>query len=415
MKKVFKFYTLAALAAALTFTACSDDNDATVDGGSDDDVMTVLPSEITEDLTIEAGNYTISGAVHVKAGATLTIEPGVTVIAEYDNVLDYLMIEQGAKIYAVGTASNPIVMTAIASDGWGGIHLCGYAPINGDGSESEIGECPYGGDDENDNSGTMKYVRVENSGKTISSEKEANGFSFYGVGAGTTVSYCQAYGGSDDGFEFFGGTVNIDHCVVVDCTDDSFDWTQGWRGSADHILAVQTTGSGCDCLMECDNSGSDNARVPVARPTIKNATLIGDGDGKGARFREGTQVEFYNSIIMNTANSMIVEADYTNASFTNNWSALTLSADYEAYKEQSIAQGIALDNVMSATSCDLVAPYTTEAFLAAGNGENQTFTANADYYYVLSTDVAPVNGASYVGAFNPSATPWTDGAWCVID
>ncbi len=347
------------------------------------------------------------------------MKPGVVITAQYDSVLDYLLIEQGAKIDAQGTASNPIIMTAIASDGWGGIHLCGKAPINGDGSASEIGDVPYGGTDENDNSGILKYVRIENSGKTISSEKEANGFSFYGVGAGTQVSYCQAYGGSDDGFEFFGGTVGIEYCVVVDCTDDSFDWTQGWRGSASHILAIQTTGSGCDCLMECDNSGDDNSAMPVARPTISNATLIGDGDGNGARFREGTQVEFYNSVVSNTASSMIVEADWTNASFTNDWSALTLPSGYDAYKEQSYAVGVALEGSMSTKSTSLVTPYTTDAFLAAGNAEGVTFTANDTYYYVLATDaVSPSSkGASYIGAFDPSAsTPWTaEGTWCIID
>ncbi len=416
MKNNFKFYAFAAFAAAaVSFTSCSDD-DSTVEVPSYDGDF---PSVISEDMTYEAGNYTLSGAVHVTNGATLTLKPGVVITAQYDSVLDYLLIEQGAKIDAQGTAENPIIMTAIASDGWGGIHLCGYAPINGDGSASEIGDVPYGGDDENDNSGILKYVRIENSGKTISSEKEANGFSFYGVGAGTQVSYCQAYGGSDDGFEFFGGTVGIEYCVVVDCTDDSFDWTQGWRGSASHILAIQTTGSGCDCLMECDNSGDGNFFVPVAHPTISNATLIGDGDGNGARFREGTQVNFYNSIVYNASSPMIVESDYTNASFTNDWSALTLPEGYDAYKDQSFVAGVALDGAMSTKGTSLVTPYTQAAFLAAGNAEDVSFTVNADYdYFVTATGVTASSkgAANYVGAFDPAvATPWTAGAWCVID
>ncbi len=415
MKNNFKLFTLAALAAATVFTSCSDEETTPVippvkDGD--------FPAEIKEDMTFDAGNYTISGAVKVKAGATLTLKPGVIVTAKYDSVLDYLLIEQGAKIDAQGTADAPIVFKASALDGWGGIHICGRAPINGDGSSSEIGEEPYGGNDVNDNSGILKYVRVENSGKTISSEKEANGFSLYGVGAGTQISYCQAYKGSDDGFEFFGGTAKISHCVIVDCTDDSVDWTQGWRGQADHILVIQSEGSDCDCLMECDNSGSGNSRMPVAHPTISNVTLIGDGDGKGPRFREGTQINFYNSVVANAAKPMIVESDYTNASFIGDWSALTLPAGYDTYKVKSNVEGVALCGVMATAGTESVTAYTTDAFLAAGNKENVEFAADAPYKYILKTDLTPsAKGvANYVGAFDPAAAkPWTAGAWCIID
>ncbi|MFI3304721.1 MAG: hypothetical protein SNF68_08570 [Rikenellaceae bacterium] len=409
MKNNFKFFTLAALAAAAVFTSCSDD-----DSDNGDAIVSELPAVISEDTTLVAGTYSLSGSCHVTNGATLTIKPGVTIEAVYDSVFDYILIEQGAKIYAVGEANNPIVMTsANASDGWGGLHLCGYAPINGGSTTalSEIGESTYGGTSSTDNSGTLKYVRIENSGKTISSEKEANGFSFYGVGSGTSVSYCQAYGGSDDGFEFFGGTVNISYCVVVDCTDDSFDWTQGWRGSANYILAIQSEGSDCDCLMECDNSGSNNAYTPVSRPTIKNATLIGDGDGKGIRLREGTQVELENVIVANAASALVVESQLTHASLTNVWDNADFSSLITSWtstdKDQSVLSSVAISSDITSTfdsTYDTAYQYTSSMFTAAGNYTNQAFTEGAEYYILTTSDVT--------GAFGGS--DWTEGAWCIL-
>lgn len=129
------------------------------------------------------------------------------------------------------------------------------AHTNAGSGSSEIGNASYGGDVEDDNSGTIEYVVIRNSGYALDSEHEANGISLYGVGSGTTISNVYVVNGSDDGIEFFGGSVNIDHCIVEDCTDDSFDWTEGWNGTAEYIVAYQTV-DGCDCLMECDNNGA---------------------------------------------------------------------------------------------------------------------------------------------------------------
>ena len=112
-------------------------------------------------------------------------------------------------------------------------------------------------------------------------EHEANGVSFYGVGNGTTVEYLQAYKGSDDGFEFFGGSVNVRYMVVTSCSDDSFDWTEGWNGKGQFLVAFQeaetTLGYDCDCLMECDSNGNNAAATPVAHPVLSNVTLVGNG------------------------------------------------------------------------------------------------------------------------------------------
>lgn len=322
-----------ALAASMTlFTACTDNNEpGNGDGGEDNKYE--LTKDIESDTELEAGKtYTLSGGIHVKNGATLKIPAGVTIIAKHDDVVDYILIEQGAKIDAQGTASNPIVMTSEKKEpgAWGGIHICGYAHTNAEGGtgSSEIGGAPYGGNNDADNSGTLRYVRVEYTGFAFDEEHEANGITFYGVGNGTTVEYCQAYMGSDDGFEWFGGSVNVKYLVSTDCSDDSFDWTEGWNGKGTDLVAYQeakaTLGYDCDCLIEADNNENDNAATPVSHPVLKNLILAGNGESKqGIRLRRGTQADIDNAKVCGKGQPLVVESALTNASLKNGTSRLT--------------------------------------------------------------------------------------------
>ena len=282
-------------------TACSSDDNNDNDGnggngnGNEIENGTILKGTITSDVTLAAGNtYKLSGEYIVEEGATLHIEEGVKIIAVYDDIADYILVKQGGKINAVGTPDKPIVMTSEKEEpgAWGGIHICGRAHTNAEGGKgsSEIGGAVYGGNDDADNSGTLQYIRLEYTGFAFDEEHEANGISFYGVGNGTIVDHCQAYKGSDDGFEFFGGSVNVSNLVAVSCSDDSFDWTEGWNGKGTNLVAYQeaesTLGYDCDCLMECDNNGSNNAATPVAHPVLKNLILVGNGGSKqGIRLR----------------------------------------------------------------------------------------------------------------------------------
>ena len=296
----WKFYSLAFVAGMSILTACSSDDNNDNDGngnGNEIENGTILKGTITSDVTLAAGNtYKLSGEYIVEEGATLHIEEGVKIIAVYDDIADYILVKQGGKINAVGTPDKPIVMTSEKEEpgAWGGIHICGRAHTNAEGGKgsSEIGGAVYGGNDDADNSGTLQYIRLEYTGFAFDEEHEANGISFYGVGNGTIVDHCQAYKGSDDGFEFFGGSVNVSNLVAVSCSDDSFDWTEGWNGKGTNLVAYQeaesTLGYDCDCLMECDNNGSNNAATPVAHPVLKNLILVGNGGSKqGIRLRAG--------------------------------------------------------------------------------------------------------------------------------
>lgn len=297
------------------------------DPNNEDDNL--LSGELTENRTLQRGQtYYLNGGYHVKADATLYIEPGVTVIAKDDNIVDYILIEQGAKIDAQGTANEPIVLTSERKEhgAWGGVHICGYAPINVKGtvSKSEIGDAPYGGDNANDNSGVLRYIRLEYAGYSFSEEKEANGFTFYGVGNGTVAEYLEAYKGSDDGFEWFGGTLNCKYLVSYDNTDDLFDWTEGWSGKGQFWIGVQKSAE-CDCLLECDNNSKDFAAAPIANPILSNLTLNGnnsDVNKRGIRLRAGTFARICNSVLTGKANCVTTETAETENSLVNGASSL---------------------------------------------------------------------------------------------
>lgn len=385
-----KFMAIALMAGMTMLTACSsdDDNNGNGDNGGFTDGST-LKGEISSDVTLPAhSSYKLSGELRVKNGATLHIQEGVTITAQskdVDDVMDYILVEQGGKINAVGTASNPIVMTATTEEpgAWGGIHICGRAKINVASGKSEIGDEAYGGDDDSDNSGKLQYVRVEYAGYIIGKDKEANGFTFYGVGNGTTVDHCEAYKGSDDGFEFFGGSVNVSHLVSVSNSDDSFDWTEGWRGTATNLVAYQeaqaTLGYTCDRLIEADNHSTNLTGAPISHPTLSHLILVGansEGNDKGITLRAGTQVEISNcKVYGDKAKGLTVETEETETALKNGDSMLT--------------------NVVISTSFSSKEGIYTEAdFLAAeGNKVNETTQATLSF-----SDIK-------------TSCPWMNGAW----
>ena len=288
------FLKLIAL-VALTFTiGCSSDettgtNVPNLEGS-------VLQGNITTDLNVPAGNYNLKGVVVVKAGATLTIEAGTTfTVSTADQAAgtNYLQVEQGAKLIANGTSSSPIVFTAQSQQigAWGGIIINGKARINvAGGTEiAEAGGLIYGGNDDADNSGSLKYVRVEYAGAAITGgTAEYNAFSFFGVGSGTVLENLQAYKGADDAFEFFGGAVNATNLAAFGCEDDNIDWDRGYRGNLSNIWIIQPANG--DFGFECSNLPVEFNSSPRANPTVTNVTITGSGNTTKAafNFKEGT-------------------------------------------------------------------------------------------------------------------------------
>jgi len=331
--KTSKLILVALLAACSFMTSCSDDDDAPVviDNGGGGTPGFVLPEGavavggvLTEDLTLSNGtDYFLTEALLVPEDITLTIEAGVTVQALVGNDI-FIAIEQGGTIDANGTATAPIVLTSFrdgarAGD-WGGLILLGRAPINSiadlatQAATSEIGNLPYGGNVSDDNSGTIRYVRVEYSGGSASGSSENNGFSFYGVGSGTTVEFIEAFEGADDGVEFFGGTVNASNVVVVNCQDDSVDWTEGYTGTLTDVYIAQ--GSSHDKGIEADGFNTDigNLFNPIffSNPTVTNITINGTGDDQGVNLRAGTRATINNIVINDFETGFDLGGDMTN-------------------------------------------------------------------------------------------------------
>jgi len=204
--------------------------------------------------------YILKGRITVLDGATLTIEAGTRI--EGDETLTgvnaaVLMIARGGKLMAEGTAANPIIMTSTADDGtktaadkgkWGGLVVLGKAPISAKtGAEAQIEGVPasdtnglYGGTSASDNSGTIKYVSIRHGGAVIDAAAgdEINGLTLGGVGSGTTIAYVEVYANSDDGIEFFGGSVDVDYAVVAQVGDDAIDIDQSYAGTVSNFLVI---------------------------------------------------------------------------------------------------------------------------------------------------------------------------------
>lgn len=434
MKKNYLKLNVWALAACMglfSLTSCSDDdnNGNGGDGGNGDNGGSqseiVVEDGATLSGTVNNGqtvrlsqgrSFQLSGGYTVADGGKLIIEPGVTITSQRDDTPDYILIAQGGYIDAQGTAESPIVMTAnlngeaLRTGGWGGIHICGKAHTNrGEGTYSEIGESLYGGSEEEDNSGILRYIRLEYTGFALDSEHEANGLSLYGVGSGTTIDHIAIYKGGDDGIEFFGGSVNVKYAVVIDCEDDSYDWTEGWNGHAQFLVASQagTTGEkdNGDCLMECDNNGDNAILTPIAHPILSNLTLIGnnstEGD-RGIRLRAGTEVEIYNTLITGKNRSITIETPETDASFTRETTPSVL--------EYLVCSGSFDNEEENAT-------YTEDLFLAANNELNATDINFTDGFIgTLDGGIDPTtlgsffSTATYKGAVETGAD-WINGNW----
>ncbi len=313
MKKQLLF---AAFALLLIVTSCSKKVvDDPIDQGNG---MVEVKGDISTNVKWTADKiYFLKGTVYVTSGATLTIEPG-TIIKGDKVTKGALVISRGGKIMAEGTVDKPIVFTSAQPAGarregdWGGLILLGKAPVN-QGTDVSIegiaddgsGKGKYGGSDAHDNSGVLKYVRVEFAGIPLSPDNEINGVTFGGVGDGTTVDYVQVYRSGDDSFEWFGGTVNAKHLLAIDGWDDDFDTDFGYSGKIQFAvgqrLIVTADQSGSNGF-ESDNDGSGSNLTPKTSAIFSNITIIGpiaasgDKGKQNANFQHAAQIRRNSSI-----------------------------------------------------------------------------------------------------------------------
>ncbi len=326
-----KRISLIGLAAIMLVSGCRkievDDDGNNNGGGSGTADHLVLSGRINSDRTLESGKtYKLRGIVYVVDGARLTIQPGVTIQGEKSS-RGTLVITRGTQILAEGTADRPIVLTSDQSNptrgDWGGVVILGRAKTNTSfNGVTGVGEIEggvnnaeglglYGGADDNDNSGILKYVRIEYAGYAFLPDKELNGLTLGGVGKGTTIDYVQVSYANDDSFEWFGGTVDAKHLIAYKGLDDDFDMDNGFSGRVqygivlrDSTIADVSNSNG----FEVDNDAGGSNLTPQTSATFSNITLVGPratlsniGNSNYRRalhLRRNSAVSIFNSIFM---------------------------------------------------------------------------------------------------------------------
>ena len=277
---------------------------------------TTLTGNINTTTTLTSDKvWTLKGYVYVTDGAKLIIQPGTTIVSDVAEK-GALCIERGSQIIAEGTQSKPIVFTSGRPEGqrtpgdWGGIVILGRAKTNRSSEptiEGGIGR-PYGGTNDSDNSGVMKYVRIEYAGIAAMPNSEINALTLGGVGNGTILENIQTIYANDDAFEFFGGTVNGKNLYAFATADDDFDFDFGYTGMITNGVAKRDpqfvdsgdAGNG----VECDNDGTGSAAQPYTHPKLFNMILVGPNvstalanHNLGLRFRRSTQFTMKNSVV----------------------------------------------------------------------------------------------------------------------
>lgn len=323
-KAIFRAIFCATLLSSTAFvTSCSNDDDST----SVPSTQELTPDNFKgtvktgQNLTLDATKtYYLTGIVTVESGATLTIPAGTKFTAT-GGTSAYLIVDRGGKIFANGTAANPVVFQGInhTAGEWGGLVILGKATSNRSASgesTSELGDKIYGGKETADNSGSLTYVVIKDSGAKFSDTKEFNGLSLFGVGNGTKIDNIYIENGADDGVEFFGGTVNASNIVINGVGDDSFDWTEGWSGTGTNFYAKRRpsaiNGEMGNRGIEADNQDTNPDATPISNPTLKNITVVGSKEGaesQGAKLRAGTNGNIDNFVIANFSTGLDIETD----------------------------------------------------------------------------------------------------------
>lgn len=345
---------VAGIAFALVLGGCQDDDTpATTEPINTGFVQDTLNGEPVIKLsagTFSAGDYRmtadsvylLSGLVKFAEGATLTIEPGTIIKGDPTNDRSALIMLRGSRLIANGTPENPIVFTSGFPAGqrgygdWGGVVLCGKAPINQPGNLAEYEGLPgveYGGDNPDDTSGSLSYIRIEYAGVPIVTNQEINGLTMAGVGRGTTIDHIQVSYSGDDSFEWFGGTVNCSHLVAYRGFDDDFDTDFGYTGNVQYAVSIRdpklANGSGASGF-ESSNHPSSSAFEPFTNCTFSNVTLVGplssptllstDSIQSGAYssnhkggllLQDRTRLNFYNSVILGWPHSVWINSPTT--------------------------------------------------------------------------------------------------------
>ena len=431
MKKFFNPIKALCLIGLLILSACSGGDDPEIITDPTDSVIANLQNGImngilTESFTLNAnGSYALTGAFIVEEGATLTIPAGTQIIADAGGTDVYLAVLKGAKININGTGSNPVIMSSIdANPGdWGGLTICGKATTtSGIDATAEVGGFIYGGTEDNDNSGTIRNLVIQGTGAQINSESQYNGISLYAVGSETSIQNVAVINGSDDGIEFFGGSVSVTNIYLENNEDDSIDWTEGWNGTVTNtyishsiedfstafegdkvnnnpkfvnVTATSTTGG--TALQFKKESGATITNLYLSgyeknidmkdNGPLANVVIDGEAAQTDVAYNEGTMVDISN---WDFINGSIAPVEILNGTITSN---RTLKAD----TKYSLTGSFIVDNG---------ATLTIEAGtkITADKGGTDVYIAvlKGSKIDIQGTEANPV----VISSYNPAAGDW---------
>ena len=341
MKKLFLYAVLIA-ATSLSCRKIETDGTTVVNNGGGTTENTILEGRISTNRTLKADYvYKLRGLVYVTNGAILTIEPGTKIVGETGRT-GGLIITRSCKIIADGTADKPIVFTSEAATpqrgDWAGLVLLGNAPTNSSfNGTAGVGEIEGGINNSDglglygtpstqaqnpaDNSGILRYVRIEYAGYAFLPDKEINGLTFGGVGNQTIVDNVQVSYANDDSFEWFGGTVNCKHLISFRTLDDDFDTDNGFSGKIQFGISLRDSAVADISkseAFESDNDAAGSSLLPQTSAVFSNMTVMGPkatlantGNSLfvwGAQIRRNSSMSIFNSIIMGYPNGLYIDA-----------------------------------------------------------------------------------------------------------
>ncbi len=435
--KKLSIYTAAALVALFTFQSCNN-KDSDPEPTPVDKAEVELPASITTNTSLESNKIYVlkqNTYTRVLSGATLTIPAGTIVKG---NINSALIVEMGGKINAQGTASNPIVFTSSKPAGsrntgdWGGLVIAGKSLVNtADGTGQYEGGilgpdvAKYGGNIADDDSGILKFVRIEYAGYPVVKDKELNGLTLCAVGSKTVIENIMVSYGGDDSFEFFGGTVNAKNLIAYKGTDDDFDFDQGYNGKIQYAVAIKAPavadqgGTSRNIENETKTVVTETANYGYSNPTLSNFTFIGGGASGDAK--HGANIHIGNARMV-LANSILANAKTVNFEFGDAFSAKEFKDQRTLIQNNLLVSGSASSKVYEANvfadAAAIVdfAKTKTNTLLAS-----LTFNVNAPNLKLAeSTSVTPkfdgslssLEKATFVGAMG--TTDWTTG-WVVWD
>ncbi len=417
--------------------------DAGTGGGGGQMEVVNVTADIAGDTTWTKDKlYVLKQLTYVNSG-TLTIEPGTVVAGDGPSAL---IVTRDARLVAAGTATEPIVFTSSLPAGqrgsqsgdWGGLVFLGRATINTMGGENNAEGLvndprnKYGGTDNAHDCGTLKYVRVEFAGRSLTPNNELNGITLNGCGTNTVVDFVQVHRGIDDGVELFGGTVNVKHLVISASDDDGLDWDKGWTGKGQFIVIAQIPGRG-NHGIEADNDASNADLMPRSSPTLYNLTLVGrrpdtagsEGDSRGVILRAGTAGKIFNMLVTNfTSQGLLVDGNPSKAQWTSGALAVSNSLFFQNpmsgvsdYVSALRADGGITDNMFNEPT-ELAAPSLNNRFdldpklAAATSLTAPSFKPLSDSPALMGGATPPADGffdatANFVGAVG--TVDWTAG------